>query len=329
MGIWIGVRETTPPSGAQSVRVHIAKGTNVGDIAALLEQYGVVRRAVVFSLYVRYTGQAPLLQAGTYVLRQGMTIAEVADVLQTGKTIERSMVRITIPEGYTVMQTIDVLASKGFDKHALMREAYDAHYWRAQSQLMTRFIPEHAPLRVPLEGYIVPQTYDVPRDASARAVWTRLIAQWDDVFAQLPDDWNVTLAKQQMSVHEWVTLASLVEREVVVDEERALVAGVIVHRLKRRMPLQIDATVQYALPVPKQRLLHADLRIDSPYNTYRNPSLPPGPIASPGVAALRAALNPTPTDYLYYVTKKDGSGAHHFSKTYNEHRKYIAMSKKK
>jgi UPF0755 protein len=135
------------------------------------------------------------------------------------------------------------------------------------------------------------------------------------------------LEEKKMTLHELLTIASLVEREVVIDEERALVAGVIYNRIEDGMMLQIDATVQYSLDKPKERLYEKDLLIDSPYNTYKVEGLPPGPIASPSIASITAALYPEESDYLFYVTKKDGSQSHLFAKTYEEHLKNIEKSK--
>jgi len=129
-----------------------------------------------------------------------------------------------------------------------------------------------------------------------------------------------------MTFHDLLTIASLVEREVVVDEERALVAGVIYNRLEDGMKLQIDATVQYSLDKPKQRLYEKDLLIDSPYNTYEVEGLPPGPIASPSLESIKAALYPEKSEYFFYVTKKDGSQTHLFAKTYKEHLRNIDKS---
>jgi UPF0755 protein len=154
----------------------------------------------------------------------------------------------------------------------------------------------------------------------------RMFQELDNKLNQLPEGWEEQLKLLGISFHQAMTVASLVEREVRVPDERKMVAGVIYNRFKRQMQLQIDATVQYALDKPKERLLHEDLKVDSPYNTYQIPGLPPGPIASPSLASIEAALFPETHDFLFYVTKKDGSGGHLFAKTYREHQKNIRIS---
>lgn len=314
---------------APSKTIEIAKGTGVRQIGAQLENNKIVRNGFLFAIYVRYTGQVARLQAGTYSLDGSMTLERIVEKMVSGAVVPPQVVRFTIPEGFTVQQIVDLLVEKGFDRQQLYRLVHDREFWRSQKDLPTRHIPpQPIPLRVPLEGYVYPETYEVPVDITVPDLLRRLLMHWEKVFVALPPDWEARLAQQKRSFHAWLTMASLIEREVAVKQERALVAGVIVNRLKKNMPLQIDATVQYALPVPKSRLLYADLKVDSPYNTYLITTLPPGPIASPGQASLLAALEPKKTDYLYYVTKKDGSGEHLFATTYAAHVRNIATSKK-
>lgn len=154
----------------------------------------------------------------------------------------------------------------------------------------------------------------------------RMLEEFQTKINSIPD-LEAKLQEKNLSLHELLTIASLVEKEVVVDEERALVAGVIYNRINQDMKLEIDATVQYLLDRPKERLFYKDLKVKSPYNTYLNKGLPPGPIASPSLRSIEAALNPEASEYLFYVTKKDGSSGHLFAKTYKEHQQNIAKSK--
>ncbi|MFS0839812.1 endolytic transglycosylase MltG [Paenibacillus sp. 1P03SA] len=188
-------------------------------------------------------------------------------------------------------------------------------------------IPADAKLKHKLEGYLFPDTYDIPKDATEQKLITLMVDQLDKRLQNLPADWKDKLKASGLTFHQMMTIASLIEREVVVDEERPLVASVIYNRLKIKQPLQIDATVQYALGKQKERLLESDLKIESPYNTYKNPGLPPGPIASPSLASIKAALYPAESKYFYYVTKKDGSQGHLFGETYAQHLANIEKSK--
>jgi UPF0755 protein len=171
-----------------------------------------------------------------------------------------------------------------------------------------------------------PETYEMKKGSTEEQIIARMLQETDRKLATLPEGWQDAMEESGKSLHEIMTIASLIEREVVVDEERALVSSVIYNRLAEPMRLQIDAAVQYALDEPKERLLTKDLEIDSPYNTYKNDGLPPGPIASPSLASIEAALFPAESDYLFYVTKKDGSQTHLFAKTYNEHLRNIDKS---
>src|SRR5690606_27693089 len=173
-----------------------------------------------------------------------------------------------------------------------------------------------------LEGYLFPETYELPADSTANDIMFRLVRELGDKLARLPEGWETRLQETGRSFHELLTVGSRLER----DEERPIVASVIYNRLAKKMNLEIDATVQYALGEHKERLLHEDLKVDSPYNTYLHAGLPPGPIASPGLKSIEAALYPAETKYLFYVTKKDGSGGHLFAETYNGHLRNIERS---
>jgi len=177
-----------------------------------------------------------------------------------------------------------------------------------------------APAGESLEGYLLPETYEFAYGTAAEDLVRRMVEELDRQFVKPNAD---AIAASKLSLHEIVTLASLVEREAKVAADRAKIAGVLTNRLSRGMKLQCDATVQYALGEHKPRLTFADLKVDSPYNTYLHAGLPPGPIACPGIASLRAALQPERTDALFYVARPDGS--HVFTRTYEEHLAAIAQ----
>ncbi len=318
-------RSLQPMAQGEPVEVSIPSGTGSAGIAKLLEDKGIIRSGMVFSGYLKVKQEGGRFQAGNYQLAPGMTLAEITDKLNRGDVIKEEMIRFTIPEGYTVLQIADKLAADGIvNKESFLALAADATKW---TQAWVKSIPDNNQLRYRLEGYLFPETYEMKKESTEQAILERLLSEWERKQKSLPQGWEAQLDKLGLDLHGILTVASLVEREVAVDEERPLVAGVIYNRLKQKMPLQIDATVQYLFDKQKERLFEKDLQTQSPYNTYLNSGLPPGPIASPGLLSIKAALYPEETKYLFYVTKKDGSGRHLFAETFEEHKKNNAASK--
>ncbi|SEF43516.1 endolytic transglycosylase MltG [Paenibacillus sp. UNC499MF] len=317
--------ELQPTSASdQEKKVEIVSGDGVKNIASKLEKEGLIRNASVFMYYLKWKNEGGRFQAGEYAMKPGIGTDEIIAVLNSGQTAKAN--RLTIPEGYTVTQIADKVGQhKGLEASAFVKAA--EAYKPAQGEELLAGIPADAKLKHKLEGYLFPDTYDIPKDATEQKLITLMVDQLDKRLQNLPADWNDKLKASGLTFHQMMTIASLIEREVVVDEERPLVASVIYNRLKIKQPLQIDATVQYALGKQKERLLESDLKIESPYNTYKNPGLPPGPIASPSLASIKAALYPTESKYFYYVTKKDGSQGHLFGETYAQHLANIEKSK--
>jgi len=283
--------------------VHIPSGSGAAQIAEDLQSAGLIRDARAFRIMLGFTGLGDRLQAGHYELAPTMSAREVAEKIASGKVATR---RVTIPEGLTLLQIADRVAEAGLSE----REAFVA-------AAVPETVAGEALMLLPddgLEGYLFPETYEFTYDEGPGAIVARMVRELEERFVRPNRD---AIKARGLSLHEIITLASLVEREARVDGERALIAGVLQHRLDIGMKLQCDATVQYALGEHRPRLLYEDLRIDSPYNTYRHEGLPPGPIAAPGLASLMAALGPAETDALFYVARPDGT--HAFSRTYEEH----------
>lgn len=242
-----------------------------------------------------------MILPGHYLFEKGMRYGEVLDLLAAGPNYQ---VRVTIPEGLTVRQTAERLsAALGFKVEDFLAECYSRLH-------PTPFLEGRD---VTLEGFLFPKTYDLHPDASPGEVIDVMLRQFEREVADL--DWGKA-ESMGLSPYEVVIVASMVEKEAMLEEERPLVAAVIYNRLRRNMPLQIDATVQYALPQWKPRLTYQDLQVDSPYNTYKKKGLPPGPICSPGKSSLAAALEPASVDYLYYVATEEGR--HFFTSDYQE-----------
>ncbi|MFO7274303.1 MAG: endolytic transglycosylase MltG [Bacillota bacterium] len=304
------------PGAADPVVVAIPQGASTAEIAEILHDHGLIRHPLAFRIRARQQGLDGRLQAGVYRLHAGMSTPEILEKLARGDILTA---RFTIPEGFTVAQIVDRLADMGLVDREELRAAL------AEAAKEWPYLPRDVSLREPLEGYLFPDTYRVPVGADGRVVDPRIIVRamldrFEDVFDRRRQERARQLG---LSVHEVVTLASIIEREAKVPEERPLIAAVYHNRLRRGMKLDADPTTLYAVGRTSGPLTRRDLRVDSPYNTYRYPGLPPGPIGAPGVGAIDAALYPADADYLYFVLRPDGSGRHQFARTLEEHNRNV------
>jgi UPF0755 protein len=288
--------------------VEIPAGAGPAAIGRRLAQAGVVRDALSFRTALWRSGSARRLQAGEYRFDRPMSAREVIDKLARGDVFLRT---ITFPEGLTIRQMSEIYAREELGPAVdFLRAARDVS--------LIRDIDSQAE---DLEGYLFPNTYSLPRKITAAQLVTRMVTAFRDVLAP---EWVERAAARGLSVRQLVALASLVEKETAKPEERPVVAAVYANRLKLSMPMQADPTVIYAMERAGRyhgNLTREDLRFDSPYNTYRYPGLPPGPIASPGRASLEAAANPASVPYVYFVSRNDGS--HVFATTLDEHNKNV------
>lgn len=283
---------------AREVVVTVPTQASAGQVAKILKESGLVRSPHVFRLYARWRGLDGRLKAGEYSLSNGLSTPEVLRELVEGKLAVQSF---TVPEGFTTAQVADLLAAKGLvDRGEFLRAVASEKF----SYPFLRGLPEGERR---LEGYLFPDTYQVTRGSSESSIIDLMLRRFEKESRDM--DYQAQVDKAGLTLHQAVTIASMVEREARVDEERPVIAGVIRNRLERSIPLQIDATVQYALGANKPKIYYKDLEVDSPYNTYKVNGLPPGPIAMPGRASLLAAVNPVRTGYLYYVAKPDGTHA--------------------
>lgn len=292
---------------AEPKLVQIEEGSSVATISAQLHEQSLIRDERAFKLMLKIEDLAGRLQAGVYEISPGMTGEEIARHIASG---EIAMRRLTIPEGLRLEQIAERFEEAGL---ADPEQFVDAAVAETVASAVEMPLPDGS-----LEGYLFPETYDFCCYLAPDPLIVIMVRELEDRFWKKHRE---EIEARGLSLHEIITLASLVEREARVDEERALIAGVIQNRLDRGMKLQIDATVQYALPQHKERLLFADLQIESPYNTYLHEGLPPGPIASPGPASLMAALRPAETDAFFYVAQSDGT--HVFTPTYDQHQRAI------
>jgi UPF0755 protein len=307
---------------APMVLVTIPSGANAKTIGALLARKHLVRRGLGFVLAARMEGVADKMKAGRYEFSPAMPPRQMAQLIALGETATDVVV---VPEGFTVAQIARRLA-----QHHMVDEKTFLIVARTQGR--TFAVGGFRPPNANLEGYLFPDTYLIPKaptdtvsatlpiDARERQIIGLMLADFNRrVF--VPE--KTAFAKYPGGLADAVNMASLVEREAEVDGDRPLIAAALTNRLKQGMRLQCDATVQYALPHHKTRLFYADLRVDSPYNTYTHAGLPPTPICNPGLPSIEAALRPAHVDYLFYVGRPDGS--HIFSRTLAEHDKAIAQ----
>jgi UPF0755 protein len=293
---------------APGVFVDIPKGASARTIGRILESQGVIRNQWAFVLLCR-TRPRHKLQAGEYFFEHPETAFEVFDTLAAGRIFELS---VTIPEGFNTLQIAALFEEKGL----VPRDTFLAAVSDASP------VRDFAPDAPSVEGFLFPATYQFPRHITAQDAITTMTSHFRAVWNSLG---SADAHQSAMTPDQILTLASMVESETPKPDERPIVAGVFMNRLRRGMLLESDPTVAYALEqAGKYRgvLTTADLRFDSPYNTYRYKGLPPGPIANPGEASLRAARGPAAVDYLYFVA--DTEGGHFFSKTLAEHNKNVA-----
>lgn len=289
------------PTLAPERQVRITRGMTADHIGRTLAEAGLIRHAGLFALIARLQGLGNQLEAGTYWLDGQVTTAQILQRLRKAPLHTR---RVTLPEGWTLGQVAGALQAQGLADSSRLRAV-------ATDPAFITGLGLDAPS---LEGYLFPETYLFDVETTEEALLTRMVDQFRRVF---DGGYRQRLEQLDMSLHEAVTLASIVEREALAAAERPLIAAVFHRRLRLSRRLESCATVEYALGYHKPRLTYDDLKVNSPYNTYIYPGLPPGPIGNPGRAALEAALYPDETEYLYFVAR--GDGTHIFSRTNAEH----------
>jgi UPF0755 protein len=309
--VFFGLARVNEPFKAYAeseIFVEVPSGTGPTGIGQRLIDAGVVRDPLTFRAAVWLSGRARELKAGEYHFDRPMSALDVVDKIARGDVYRRF---ITFREGLTTAEMAQLYESEGFGKAADFEKA------AADASSMQDIDPQAKDL----EGYLFPETYTLRRDTPAAVLVSQMTALFRKTFTPALAE---AAKAHGLTVREVVTLASLVEKETAISEERPLVAAVYLNRKKLGMPMQADPTVIYALQRARRytgNLRRDDLQFDSPYNTYRYPGLPPGPIAAPGKASLEAAVNPAEVDYVYFVSKNDGS--HVFARTLDEHNRNV------
>lgn len=294
--------------GSQTILIQ--EGMTTADIAALLHEKKLVRDPEAFRMEARLTGLSSKLQAGLYQIEGGLSNGQIMDVLVKGRIKQVSFV---VPEGYTVVKTARKLEAEGLGKA-------DKFIETAKSYAPYDYMQTDDPNVVfKAEGFIYPATYDLPVGISEERLLKILVDAFDhNIKAEGIDK---AVAERNLKLRDVVNMAAMVELEAVFREEQPRIAGVFLKRLEIGMPIQSDTTIQYILGAQKEEITFKDTEIQNPYNTYQNPGMPPGPIGSPGINAIKAVLQPEQTEYLYFVAEKDGH--HRFTRTYQEHLRAI------
>ena len=299
---------STPKSPPEKILYEIESGEGAKSLAEHLKEEGILQKKMAFLLGHSLFYSQKTIKAGEYVFDLPLSIQKILQIITKGKILLHAA---TIPEGLTRMEIADHLESLGFSgQQAFMKASED-----------TTAISVIDSEARDLEGYLFPETYFFPKEVTPEKIVSSMTTQFKDTFSQ---EWMRRSDEIGLTIREIVILASLIEKETSLPEERPLVSAVFHNRLKKQMKLDCDPTIIYALKQDgqfKDRLHTKDLRLDSPYNTYLYRGLPPGPIANPGKDSIAAALYPADKDFLFFVSKNDGS--HHFSRSFREHQNAV------
>ena len=317
------------PSSELAVDFEVPKGASTTRIAKLLKEAGLIKNDTVFKLKSKFNGLDGKYQAGEYTLSPSMSMSELMKALQDAK---RETQRITIKEGWTLVHIAQYLEEQGIVTQdefykSLENDTFEQAFVKELKDTAadpTGHLTAHGNR---FEGFLFPETYDIYVGSSAKAIINKMLNQFEKVF-MLDDSLQDQMKKKGLTLQETIAIASLIEGETQRDEERPLVSSVIYNRLNGNATsgkLQFCSSILYALGHHKDRVLYSDLEVKSPYNTYMNPGLPAGPINSPGLACIKAALNPADTDYLYFVVSTKGDGSHNFTSKYSEHSQNAVM----
>lgn len=309
------------PGVELAVAFEVPKGASTTKIAKLLKDAGLINNDTIFKLKSRFNGLDGKYQAGEYTLSPSMSMSMIMQALQDAK---RETQRITIKEGWTLVHIAQYLEEQGIVSQdefykSLENDTFDQKFVKELKDTAadpTGHLTAHGNR---FEGFLFPETYDIYVGSNAKAIIDKMLNQFEKVF---DDTLRNQMKEKGLSLQETIAIASLIEGETQRDEERPLVSSVIYNRLNGNATsgkLQFCSSILYALGHHKDRVLYSDLEVKSPYNTYVNPGLPVGPINSPGLACIKAALNPADTDYLYFVVSTKGDGSHNFTSKYSEH----------
>ncbi|RDY24824.1 endolytic transglycosylase MltG [Romboutsia maritimum] len=296
----------------KDIVVDIPSGSTVSKISDILYKNKLVKNKILFKLQIKVSNKAENIKAGKYLLNQTYSNDDIINLLSSGKTYNDG-IKVTFPEGSTSNEIISILVNKNLgDKDKFKEliknpsEFYEKYEFLKEDDIKS------------LEGFLYPNTYYFDEDDKEKEILSEMLGQFKKVYS---DKFVKKQKELKLTIQQIVNLASIIEKEAVLDKDRPIIASVFYNRLETGMPLQSDATIQYAFEERKKIVMYSDLEIESPYNSYKNKGLPPTPIANPGVKSIQAALYPEDTEYLYFVAKIDGGN--NYSKDYQQHLKNV------
>ena len=293
-------------SNKESIIVEVKEGEGFYTLLNELKEKDLIKNELFIKLYLKLNRVNPKVTKGTYTVKTDITLSKLLETLQT-----ESAVKVVIPEGYTVVQIADILQKdKLFSKEEFLKAV--------NNYPLPDYIKKDNKRRYALEGFLFPDTYLFPKRSTPNEVIKTMLDKFQSVMKEVESETGVTVPTDE--IDEVVTKASLIEKEARTEKDRPLISSVIDNRIEKNMPLQIDATVIYALGKHVDKVLYKHLEVESPYNTYKNKGLPVGPIANPGKPSLIAALEPAKTDYIYYLLNPK-TGEHYFTNSYSEFEK--------
>ncbi|MCA1031852.1 endolytic transglycosylase MltG [Bacillus timonensis] len=309
--------EPVDPTSSETVEVTIPIGSSPTTIAKILEENGIVKNAKVFRYYTKFKNESGF-QAGDYTLSPSMTFKDIISNLKTGRIVEEVVFRLTIPEGKQIVQIAKIIGEKtGHKEEDVLNKLNDQKYIEKLMSIYPSILTDvilGEDIKYPLEGYLFPATYPFYKeDPSIEEIIETMLDKTEEIVGKYESE----MVAREFSVHELLTMASLIEEEATEKADREKISSVFYNRIEIGMPLQTDPTVLYALGEHKDRVLYKDLEIQDPYNTYVNVGLTPGPIANAGEMSIVAALNPADTDNLYFLATSAGDVL--FSRTLQEH----------
>lgn len=319
IGVFFVIYETGPydKNNGQDIVVDIPMGSTIGNIADILKENNLIKNKFIFEINFKLRNNYSNLKSGKYLLNQSLSNSDIINKLASGEMYQDG-IKITIPEGSTSNEIISLLVKNELGEKSDYQKLisspsdfYDDFEFLNQKDIKT------------LEGFLYPSTYYFEEDAKPKDIIKEMLKLFKKNYTE---ELQKKQKERNMTLQEVVNLASIVEKEAVIDEDRPIIASVFYNRLDKDMPLQSDATLQYIFEERKKSMTYNDLKIDSPYNTYIQKGLPPTPIANPSIKSIKAVLEPSDTDYLYFVASIDGGNV--YSKTYEEHKKNVEQYRK-
>ncbi|MGG3888768.1 endolytic transglycosylase MltG [Metabacillus fastidiosus] len=312
------LKPVDPPNNKQ-ITVSIPIGSSVSSIAKILKENGLIKDEKIFRYYVKFKNESGF-QAGKYTFTKAMSFQDIINGLKDGKVTNQAVFQLTIPEGRQITEIAKIISNKtSYPEDEILKKLTDKKFIQSLQKEYPNILTDEIygnNIKYALEGYLFPATYFYYEE---KPTLEQIIDPMVEKTSKIVSKYYGELEPNNLTVHQFLTMASLIEEEATAKADREKISSVFYNRLDEEMPLQTDPTVLYALGKHKDRVLYKDLEVDSPYNTYRNKGLPPGPIANAGEMSLTAALQPEQTDFLYFLATKEGEVI--FTKTLQEHNK--------